>query len=205
MPIPYRQIRAVHSDSTIRVYQAFSPAIADVALAEGTLSSPFKMSRMTWIKPSFLWMMYRAGWGYKDEGQSRILAIDILRSGFDWALQHGTLSNRNPLAGTAQLERKRASPVRIQWDPERNLKLAPLAYRTIQVGLSGQAVALYVHSWIQHITDITQLAHEIHALVKARQLERAARLLPSESVYYPAVAGLEHIGLGQRSENDSVR
>ncbi|WP_422570328.1 DUF4291 family protein, partial [Erwinia billingiae] len=29
---------------------------------------------MTWIKPSFLWMMYRSGWGMKDPGQKRILA-----------------------------------------------------------------------------------------------------------------------------------
>lgn len=37
------------------------------------------MERMTWIKPSFLWMMYRAGWGFKDKGQRRVLAIDISR------------------------------------------------------------------------------------------------------------------------------
>ncbi|WP_141653813.1 DUF4291 family protein, partial [Erwinia billingiae] len=33
----------------------------------GTFASPpFSMTRMTWIKPSFLWMMYRSGWGMKD-------------------------------------------------------------------------------------------------------------------------------------------
>ncbi|MDI8083747.1 DUF4291 domain-containing protein [Salmonella enterica subsp. enterica serovar Kentucky] len=26
---------------------------------------------MTWIKPSFLWMMYRSHWGTKDPGQKR--------------------------------------------------------------------------------------------------------------------------------------
>lgn len=30
-------------------------------------------------------MMYRAGWGHKDPGQARILAIDITREGFEWA------------------------------------------------------------------------------------------------------------------------
>jgi Domain of unknown function (DUF4291) len=85
-----RQIRAVHDATTIRVYQAYSDAIADSALAHGTfVSPPFKMDRMTWIKPSFLWMMYRAGWGFKDAGQRRILAIDITREGFEWALAHG--------------------------------------------------------------------------------------------------------------------
>lgn len=96
--VPYRQIRASYTDQTIRMYQAFSDAIADVALAAGKFRAPFKMERMTWIKPSFLWMMYRAGWGYKDAGQRRILAIDIQRTGFDWALQHAVLSTHGPLA-----------------------------------------------------------------------------------------------------------
>ena len=69
---PAREIRALYSDTTIRVYQAYSNEIADTAIRNGTfISPPFKMGRMTWIKPSFLWMMYRAGWGFKEAGQSR--------------------------------------------------------------------------------------------------------------------------------------
>jgi hypothetical protein len=69
--IPKRQIRAVYDTDTIRVYQAYSDVIADAALMNGFfVSPPFKMSRMTWIKPSFLWMMYRSGWAKKDEGQN---------------------------------------------------------------------------------------------------------------------------------------
>lgn len=82
--IPTHQIRAVYNDKTIRVYQAYSDVIANTALENQTfVSPPFKMERMTWIKPSFLWMMYRSGWGFKDKGQSRILAIDITREGFE--------------------------------------------------------------------------------------------------------------------------
>lgn len=47
---------------------------------------------MTWLEPSFLWMMYRSGCAQK-EGQERVLAIDVTRSGFEWALRnlpHGT-------------------------------------------------------------------------------------------------------------------
>jgi hypothetical protein len=44
------------------VYQAYSPHIAHAAIAAGTFVTPFKQGRMTWIKPSFLWMMYRSGW-----------------------------------------------------------------------------------------------------------------------------------------------
>lgn len=137
--LPERQIRAVYSDDTIRVFQAYSEVIADAALKHGTFVSPlFSMTRMTWIKPSFLWMMYRAGWGYKDDGQRRILAIDITHEGFNWALAHSCPSERpHELDDDGWRRLKGASPVRIQWDPERNLHLAPLAHRTIQIGLSG--------------------------------------------------------------------
>ena len=133
--IPYRQIRAVYDEYTIRVYQAYSDEIADSALAHQTfVSPPFKMGRMTWIKPSFLWMMYRAGWGLKDAGQKRILAIDITREGFEWALAHSCPSHPDPGMSKAEWERlKNDSPVRIQWDPERDLLLQPLPHRAIQI------------------------------------------------------------------------
>lgn len=47
----------------IRVYQAYSATIGNSALKEKTfVSLPFKMTRMTWIKPSFFmdviqWML----------------------------------------------------------------------------------------------------------------------------------------------------
>ena len=71
MQIPEKQIRAVYGEKTIRVYQAYNHEIADTALDAGRfVSPPFKLTRMTWIKPSFLWMMYRSGWGMKDAGQA---------------------------------------------------------------------------------------------------------------------------------------
>ena len=92
---PYRQIRAVYTDTTITVYQAYSDEIAENALQAQRFVPPFQMSRMTWIKPSFLWMMYRSGWGTKD-GQERVLAIDITRSGFQWCLENACLSHFDP-------------------------------------------------------------------------------------------------------------
>lgn len=183
--IPTRQIRAQYDDSVIRVYQAYSDAIADVALERQTfVSPPFKMERMTWIKPSFLWMMYRAGWGEKDEGQKRILAIDISRKGFEWTLAHGCPSHPEPgMDDMAWEQLKARSPVRIQWDPERDLHLQPLPHRAIQIGLSKQAVRSYVGEWIQGITDISTLARSIHELVKAGRLEQAKSALPSEKPY----------------------
>lgn len=139
---------------------------------------------MTWIKPSFLWMMYRAGWGYKDEGQKRILAIDITREGFEWALAHSCPSHPEPGMSHEEWDQlKSRSPVRIQWDPERDLSLQPLPHRAIQIGLSKEAVQLYVSEWIQRITDVTPLAHSINSLVSADDLSAAADLVPNEGIY----------------------
>ncbi len=182
---PLRQIRAVYDDTTIRVYQAYSDEIADAALARGTfVAPPFKMERMTWIKPSFLWMMYRAGWGYKEDGQKRILAIDISRAGFEWALKHSCLSHAaGAMSSNSWRAKKEASPVRIQWDPERDVLLQPLQQRAIQIGLSREAVQLYVNDWIKRITDVTPLAHAAHALVENQQFAAAQALLPKELPY----------------------
>lgn len=182
---PMRQIRAVYDATTIRVYQAYSDVIADSALAHGTfVSPPFKMDRMTWIKPSFLWMTYRSGWGLKDPGQGRILAIDITREGFEWTLVHSCPSHAPKGMSEAEYSAlKESRPVRVQWDPERDLHHSPLPYRTIQIGLSREAVPLYVNQWTRKITDVTALAQEVHALVQQGQLQKAADKLPLERVY----------------------
>jgi hypothetical protein len=164
-----RQVRAKHDDDTLVVYQAYAPAIAEPALKAQMFVPPFKRERMTWIKPSFNWMMYRCGWGSKP-GQERVLAITITRAGFNWALEHSTLSH----------ERNPTSPVRVQWDPERDVALQRLDDRAIQVGLSGEAVHAYVDEWIQGIEDVTPLAREIAGLVKSGDLASASRLVPEE-------------------------
>ena len=87
-----RKINALYDDDTVRVYQAYRNEIADEALELGTFGNHFKRTRMTWIKPSFLWMMYRAGWAEK-EGQERILAIDITKDGFLIILKNSVLSH----------------------------------------------------------------------------------------------------------------
>ena len=180
-----KEVRAVYDSFTIRVYQAYSDAIAESALAQGRfVSPPFKMERMTWIKPSFLWMMYRAGWGFKDAGQKRILAIDISREGFEWALTHSCLSHpEGDLSFDAWQKLKDSSPVRVQWDPERDLLHRPLEHRAIQIGLSGEVVRRYASEWIQRITDVTGLAHTVQGLVAAGKMTEAGALLPAESVF----------------------
>lgn len=154
-------IRAAYTDRTIRVYQAYRPEIALAALKAGRFVPPFSMGRMTWIKPSFNWMMYRSGYASKP-GQEVVLGIDITCEGFEWALENAVLSKFTPsIHGSHEnweslLERK---PVRIQWDPERDWRIQPVpGVRAIQIGLEGEAVERYVNQWIVHIEDVTPVA-----------------------------------------------
>lgn len=186
MDILKYKINASYTDHTIRVYQAYSNEIADSVLKAGKfVSPPFKFERMTWIKPSFLWMMYRSGWAQKDTNQVRILAIDLTHEGFKWALQNSCLSKK-PLEMEQEewLQVKVQSPVRIQWDPERNIFLEPLETRAIQIGLSGIAVQKYVNEWIYNITDITENALAIKKLLDADCIEETHAKLPVEKEYF---------------------
>lgn len=123
-------------------------------------------------------------WGRKDDGQARILAIDISRIGFEWALENSCLSHRpEGLSQSDWTNLKEASSVRIQWDPERDVELNKLEYRSIQIGLSGVSVEQYIHDWIVNITDITETVHSLYDLVLAEKLEAAKALLPTEKPY----------------------
>ncbi|MFG1740737.1 DUF4291 domain-containing protein [Micromonospora chalcea] len=185
MTVPRHQIRAAFTADAVTVYQAYPPGIADAALRAGRFVPPFKRERMTWIKPSFRWMLYRCGWALKP-GQERVLAVDISRAGFEWALRHACLSSYDPrLHPDREAWRRglRVSPVRVQWDPERSLRLAPLPYRSLQVGLSGEAVHRYVDEWVLGLTDVTGLARSVHGRLTDGDEAGAAALLPVERPY----------------------
>lgn len=180
----YRAIRAKHTATTITVYQAYSSEIADAAISSQTFVPPFIRQRMTWIKPSFLWMAYRSGWATKAR-QERVIAIEITREGFEWALRHSCLSHCPPGDTDRQewQQRVRSSPVRVQWDPERDLSLRPLGYRSIQIGLSGRAVDKYVDEWIVSIADVTEVMQKVDELLKEGAFDAAKECLPEETMY----------------------
>ncbi|KAJ5801733.1 uncharacterized protein N7518_003801 [Penicillium psychrosexuale] len=180
----YKAIRAKQTPNTITVYQAYSPEIAGPALKAQTFVPPFSWERMTWIKPSFLWMAYRSGWATKAR-QERVLAIEITREGFEWALRHSCLSHYMP-GETSQEEwqkKLRASPVRVQWDPERDLFLRSLDYRSIQIGLSGEAVGRYIDEWIVSVTDVTDTMRLIDGYLKDGKVDEAKGCLPEETLF----------------------
>ncbi|MFC4147874.1 DUF4291 domain-containing protein [Micromonospora mangrovi] len=185
MTVPARQIRATFTTDTITVYQAYPSEVAEAALAAGRFVPPFKRERMTWIKPSFRWMLYRCGYAAKP-GQERVLAVRISRAGFEWALANSCASGYDPRLHTDRAEwsrRLRRSPVRCQWDPERSLRLAPLPHRSLQVGLSGAAVDRYVDDWLVDLTDVTPLARTVRERLAAGDEAGAAAVVPVERPY----------------------
>lgn len=186
---PAREIRALYTADTITVYQAYKPQIATVTARDGRFPDTWSRERMTWIKPSFLWMMYRCGWATK-KLQEHVLALEITRTGFEAALAGACLSHHDGDVypdRAAWGRRLHATTVRIQWDPERDLHLRPLAHRSLQLGLAGWATRAYADEWLVSVRDVTGLAHEIHDLVRAGELAAATALLPQERPY--AVSG----------------
>lgn len=178
------EIRAVYDDTSVRVYQAFRDEIAEEAVQLGTFGSHFGLNRMTWIKPSFLWMMYRSGWAEKP-GQENVLAIDIKREAFDYLLENAVLSTYRSNSGITQEEWKtriRQSDIRCQWDPERDPGGRPLRWRSVQIGIQGEVVREhYLKDWILHIENITGYVRQLK-----RQLdggEDISGLLPPEKIY----------------------
>ena len=192
-----RRVRAVFTESTVTVYQAYPLEIAAPAVAVGTLVPPFQVGRITWLKPSFLWTMHRSGWATKP-GREHLLAIEITREGFDWALANSVLNSFEP--GTHDSIEdweawKQDSKVRVQWVSERSLNLAPVPYRSIQVGLIGEAAHKYVDEWITSITDMTKTAHQIRDLVAAGNRSAAGELIPVERHYELPEAVQRRIGM----------
>lgn len=245
--IPYKQIRALYDASaeTITVYQAYSAEIASAAVAAQRLNASPKFrvdSRMTWIKPSWGWMLYRAGYSYKDKGQERILALRMGRGDFLSLLRGSVLtthaSSTNTGTGTtggaaaassdtterttigggdkgsvaededpnvlsepasgggdgegdgeqrtgtgtaprnenrdgkrvkgrgrrrdnSKQERPKSERVKVQWDPERSVRLGRLNYRSIQIGIPGCMTKRWCEEMIVGIEDVTDKAREL--------------------------------------------
>ncbi|KAG8533503.1 uncharacterized protein KY384_002288 [Bacidia gigantensis] len=206
---PYREIRASYDEYAITVYQAYSPTIAEAAVKHQNLaaSPAFSMTRMTWIKPSWCWMMYRSGYSYKDERQTRILALKIPHEKFKKLLMESSLSeperrsddkvnggkkepggrggDQNNNTGK---EEEGKGKVRVQWDPERGPRLGIKPYRSIQIGVGRNIERFFVEECAKEIEDVTERARAMKKLLDEdpsigleQLVERG--LMPQERVY----------------------
>jgi Domain of unknown function (DUF4291) len=180
-----RHILAQFDEDTVVVYQAYRPAIGLFAAEHGYFGGEFSLNRMSWIKPNFLWMMYRSGWGTKP-GQEVTLAVSLRRSAFDQILASAVHSNFVPEvyeSATAWEQAVKNSAVRLQWDPDHHPSGAKLERRAIQLGLRGNVLASYARDWIVDIEDISEFVQQQRQSLGQSLPEL---LTPSETVY-PAI------------------
>lgn len=164
------------------VYQAYRPVIGNFAATHGYFGGEFKLDRMSWIKPNFLWMMYRSGWGTK-EGQEVVLAIWIKRAAFDHILAQAVHSKFEPEVYGSESEWTKAvktSLVRLQWYPDRHPSGARLERRAIQLGLRGSVLNAYARDWIVKIEDISQFVQQQRQNINSNC---AQLYIPCETVY----------------------
>jgi len=170
-----RVFEAEWDEEGVYFYQAYNDIIADWALENQRFGGPeFKPDRMTWIKPSFAWVLYRSGYGRK-HNQTRILKIK---------LSHDTVSD---LLSQCQCGHGGGgSKGRVQWDPARDLMTSDdrreprrmMRRRAIQIGLKGSLSEQYVAATLR-IEDVTELAHKVGEAHLSKQCSEAmAKLLP---------------------------
>ncbi len=189
-PAEGRHILAQYDEASVVVYQAYRPAIGRYAAQHGRFGGEFSLTRMSWIKPNFLWMMYRSGWGTK-AGQEVTLAVWLRRAAFDALLREAVPSTFTQAIYASYDEWQAAvarSSVRLQWDPDHDPTGHPLARWAIQLGLRGDALERYAEEWLLHIEDISPLVAQQRELVRSGNVD--ALLTSRESVYPLADAGM---------------
>ena len=177
-----KHILAQFDDDSIVVYQAYRDSIARFAVENGFFGGEFSFNRMSWCKPNFLWMMYRSGWGTK-ENQEATLAIRLKRSFFDKVLAQAVPSSFDETLFPDKAAWSNAvalSNVRLQWDPDHAPSGTPLKRRAIQLGLRGAMLKEYGRDAIVEIEDISDFVAEQRANIGSPNLQ-----VPVERVYKP--------------------
>lgn len=174
LPQEGKHIIGQERNNNLIVYQAFNPNITKWAIENQKFGgSHYKFSRMSWIKPNFLWMMYRAGWA-KKEHQQNILAIEISKSNFEILLEEAVHSDyKEEIYVTKENWKSRLarSKVRLQWDPDHNPYGEKLERRAIQIGIKGDLLEKFGKEWIISIEDITEFVHQQKSILDSKKLE----------------------------------
>jgi hypothetical protein len=196
-----RHILAHYDDESVIVYQAYNRSIGRFAVEHGRLGGDFSYSRMSWVKPNFLWMMYRSGWGTK-ENQEMTLALRLRRTFFDAILAEAVPSSWDREAFASQDEWAVAvarSSVRLQWDPDHHPSGAKLERRALQVGMRGEVLETFGQRELLEVIDLTEFVAEQRA--NASKTGLSALLTPREKVYLPAdVVVVARLGLSVATE-----
>lgn len=195
-PSSGRHILASFDEETILVYQAYSPAIGLFAARHGYFGGEFSYSRMSWIKPNFLWMMYRSNWG-QSRGQEVVMAIRLRRAFFDSILDLAVPSSFiSELFATEDAWKSAVaqSDVRLQWDPDHFPNGGKEERRAIQLGLRGATLESYGKRGIVEIVDMSEFVATQRANAVCERIENL--MTPLERPYRPNEYIAGRIGLG---------
>ncbi|QKG56776.1 DUF4291 domain-containing protein [Hymenobacter sp. BRD128] len=197
LPVDGQHIVAHQTENQVVVYQAYNPAIALFAVENQYLGGPsFSYSRMSWIKPNFLWMMYRCGWASK-ENQERVLALWLDKVAFEKILNQAafsTFSAGNYESEEAWKQELATKNVRLQWDPDHSPYGGKLTRRAMQLGLKNDTLEQFGKQQVKRIEDVTDFVLQQKVHVDNRQL--AYLHVPQERVYTVDNAALaQKIGL----------
>lgn len=160
-------IMAQYDEEKIIVYQSYRKEIGEFALKNQYFGGAFSLERMTWIKPNFLWMMYRNGWGTKD-GQECVLAIHLKMEAFKRYLENAIYSTYNDRLEVSREEwqdQVRESSVRPQWDPDHDPFGGKLERRAIQIGLRNEFTHSFAKEDLILIENISDFVKEQHQFV----------------------------------------
>lgn len=178
-----RHILAQFDAHRVVVYQAFRPKIAHFAAANGFFGGAFSLSRMSWVKPNFLWMMFRCGWATKED-QETVVAVSLRRDAFDAILAGAVPSSYDAARYGTEAAWKDAaavSQVRMQWDPDHDPAGGKVGRRAVQLGLRGDFLARYAREWVVSIEDVTPFVIEQRRHAQAG--DWGALVTPREEVY----------------------
>jgi len=160
-------IMAQYDDEKIIVYQSYRKEIGEFAVKNQYFGGAFSLERMTWIKPNFLWMMYRNGWGTKED-QEYVLAIHLKMEAFKKYLEnavYSSYSSRLEISGEEWKHQVKESSVRLQWDPDHDPSGRKLERKAIQIGLRNNFITSFAQEDIVLIDDISDFVKEQHQFV----------------------------------------
>lgn len=184
LPQKGQYILAHQDEKSIVVYQAYKNSIADFAVKNQCLGgADYSYSRMSWIKPNFLWMMYRCGWAEK-ENQERVLAFWVDKADFESILKEAVLSSFNQKYYDNHDQWRNelnSKEVRLQWDPDHDPFGNKVERRAIQLGLKGNVLEKFGRQHIKKIEDITDFVKQQKQFLDSNQLDKLS--VPIETVY----------------------
>lgn len=173
-------IMAQYNEEKIIVYQSYQKEIGEFAVKNQYFGGAFSLERMTWIKPNFLWMMYRNGWATK-ENQEYVLAIHLKIGAFKRYLENAVYSSYDERLGISREEwqnQVKESSVRLQWDPDHDPFGNKLERRAIQIGLRNEFIKTFVREDIILIENISDFVKKQHQFVLNKDLDNL--ILPEE-------------------------